>query len=48
MNAMLREKFIALSIFFKKLESFHTRCLNIYLKALEKKKTYPRGVDGRK
>ena len=38
MKTLLRGKFIVFSVFIKKLESFHTDELKVYLKALEKKK----------
>ena len=39
MKAVLRRKFIALSVFIKKLEGLYTSNLIVHLKALEQKET---------
>ena len=39
MKAVLKEKFIALSAYIKKIERSHTSNLTTHLKALEKKET---------
>jgi hypothetical protein len=49
MKAVLREKFIPLSVLVKKLEKSYTSNLIAHLKVLEKKKqTCPKGGDSRK
>jgi hypothetical protein len=48
-NGVPKGKFIALSVFIKKLERSHSSNLTAYLKALEQsKQTHPRGKEGRK
>ena len=52
MKAVIRGKFIALTVSIKKLESSHTNNLKVHLKVLrkreEKKKIHQRGINGRK